>query len=60
MEMKSSERSRSIWEATKSSPELVPLREDLQADVCVVGAGIAGLSVAYHLAREDRKVIVLD
>lgn len=58
--MKSSERSRSIWEATKSSPELVPLREDLQADVCVVGAGIAGLSVAYHLAREDRKVVVLD
>jgi glycine/D-amino acid oxidase-like deaminating enzyme len=30
------------------------------ADVCVVGAGIAGLSVAYALAREGRSVVVLD
>jgi glycine/D-amino acid oxidase-like deaminating enzyme/nitrite reductase/ring-hydroxylating ferredoxin subunit len=30
------------------------------ADVCVVGAGIAGLSTAYELAREGRSVIVLE
>lgn len=30
------------------------------ADVCVVGAGIAGLSVAYALARAGKRVVVLD
>jgi glycine/D-amino acid oxidase-like deaminating enzyme/nitrite reductase/ring-hydroxylating ferredoxin subunit len=32
----------------------------MTADVCVVGAGIAGLTTAYLLAREGRSVIVLD
>jgi glycine/D-amino acid oxidase-like deaminating enzyme/nitrite reductase/ring-hydroxylating ferredoxin subunit len=30
------------------------------ADVCVVGAGIAGLTVAYQLARAGRRVAVLE
>src|SRR4029079_12016206 len=33
---------------------------DATADVCVVGAGIAGLTTAYLLAREGRTVIVID
>ncbi|MDP2315431.1 MAG: FAD-dependent oxidoreductase [Pseudomonadota bacterium] len=37
-----------------------PLRQDLRADVCVVGAGVAGLTTAYLLAREGRTVVVLD
>ncbi len=36
------------------------LLRDVHADVCVVGAGIAGLSVAYLAAREGLTVIVLD
>lgn len=35
------------------------LDADTDADVCVVGAGIAGLTTAYLLAREGRSVIVL-
>lgn len=50
----------SIWMATAKMPEFSPLAEDSQADVCVVGAGIAGMTTAYLLAREGRKVIVLD
>ncbi|HET8699442.1 MAG TPA: FAD-dependent oxidoreductase, partial [Gammaproteobacteria bacterium] len=37
-----------------------PLDGNATADVCVVGAGIAGLSVAYALCREGLQVAVLD
>lgn len=37
-----------------------PLGESMRVDVCVVGAGIAGLSTAYMLARHGKKVVVLD
>ncbi|HUQ52938.1 MAG TPA: FAD-dependent oxidoreductase [Gammaproteobacteria bacterium] len=37
-----------------------PLERNSTADVCVVGAGIAGLSTAYALACEGRSVVVLD
>jgi glycine/D-amino acid oxidase-like deaminating enzyme len=40
--------------------EFPALASNAEADVCIVGAGIAGLSVAYHLALEGKKVIVLD
>jgi glycine/D-amino acid oxidase-like deaminating enzyme/nitrite reductase/ring-hydroxylating ferredoxin subunit len=46
--------------ATGDVPEFGPLGEDASADVCVVGAGIAGLTTAYLLAREGRKVLVID
>jgi glycine/D-amino acid oxidase-like deaminating enzyme/nitrite reductase/ring-hydroxylating ferredoxin subunit len=50
----------SPWWATEETPSLSPLGANAQSDVCVVGAGIAGLSVAYMLAREGRSVVVLD
>src|SRR5262245_27843688 len=36
------------------------LLTDTSCDVCVVGAGIAGLSTAYRLAVEGKKVAVLE
>ncbi len=42
-------------------PELSPaLAENLKTEIVIVGAGIAGLTTAYLLAREGRKVVVLD
>ncbi len=35
-------------------------RGRLRADVCVVGAGYAGLTAAYRLKQAGRKVIVLE
>ncbi len=37
-----------------------PLRENITADVCVIGAGFTGLSAALHLAETGRKVVVLE
>ncbi len=34
--------------------------EDTRADVCIVGAGIAGITTAYLLAKQGKSVIVLD
>ncbi|HET6763888.1 MAG TPA: FAD-binding oxidoreductase, partial [Longimicrobiaceae bacterium] len=58
--MESSERSQSVWKATAPLRQFSPLRGDATADVCVVGAGIAGMTTAYLLAKAGRKVIVLD
>lgn len=52
-------RSRSPW-LTAAGLDRPPLLEDARADVCVVGAGIAGMSVAYELALTRRSVIVID
>ena len=50
----------SAWLATASLPRYSPLMSSDRADVCVIGAGIAGLSTAYMLLREGKSVVVLD
>ena len=47
------------WLAAADTPR-PPLATDARAEVCVIGGGIAGLSIAYHLVREGRSVVVLD
>jgi len=54
------EQSTSAWMATASVPETPMLTGDERADVCVIGAGIAGMTTAYLLAREGKSVVVLD
>ncbi len=49
-----------VWLLTPPIPGRPALDGSLSTDVCVIGAGIAGLSVAYHLAREGCSVVVLD
>src|SRR5262245_64554060 len=50
----------SAWMATVDVPTFPPLAEDAECDVCIVGAGIAGLTTAYTLARAGKRVIVVD
>jgi glycine/D-amino acid oxidase-like deaminating enzyme/nitrite reductase/ring-hydroxylating ferredoxin subunit len=54
-----SERSTSVWK-TGQPLTTSPLQEDIETKVCVVGAGIAGMSVAYELGRAGREVVVID
>ena len=37
-----------------------PLRGDVDADVCVVGGGIAGCATALFLAERGYKVVLLE
>jgi gamma-glutamylputrescine oxidase len=51
----------SWYEATaRRDAPLPPLEGDLDADVCVVGAGLSGCSTAMHLAERGYKVVVLE
>jgi glycine/D-amino acid oxidase-like deaminating enzyme/nitrite reductase/ring-hydroxylating ferredoxin subunit len=50
----------SVWLNTCAVPEYPPLAGDTEASVCVIGAGIAGLSTAYLLAREGKDVVLID
>jgi len=51
----------SWYEATARREAPLPALEgDLDADVCVVGAGLAGCSTALHLAERGYKVVVLE
>lgn len=40
--------------------ERPPLRGEIRADVCIIGAGYTGLSAALHLAQKGLDVVVLD
>lgn len=50
----------SLWSATSKEPSKPPLNKSTDADVCIVGAGIAGMTTAYLLAREGKSVVILD
>ena len=50
----------SIW-LDEIAPDAYPsLDHDASADVAIVGAGIAGIATAYHLARAGAKPIVVE
>lgn len=55
-----SQRTRPLWIAAAPRTEAPALAEDVRADVAIVGAGIAGVTIAYLLARAGRSVVVLD
>src|SRR5262245_58806554 len=53
-------KSTSLWLEAVQPFSAERLARDLSTDVCVVGAGIAGLTIAYQLARSGKSVVVLD
>ena len=51
---------RTCWGEAADLPRFPALSANERADVCVVGAGIAGLTTAYLLAQEGADVVVLE
>jgi glycine/D-amino acid oxidase-like deaminating enzyme/nitrite reductase/ring-hydroxylating ferredoxin subunit len=56
----SSEKSISLWMGTKVLEDAPVLDKTETADVVIVGSGIAGMSVAWELAKAGKDVVVLD
>src|SRR5205814_772224 len=51
----------SLWSSTAPPAPPTPLLEEsVQADVCVIGGGYAGLSTSLHLAGRGIKTVVLE
>src|SRR5437764_14011824 len=50
----------SLWERTTQKCSTGPVTQDITTDVCVIGAGIAGVTTAYLAARENRQVVLVD
>jgi len=51
---------RSFWMASATMPPFPPLEGHADADVCVIGGGIAGLTTAYLLSREGKSVVLVE
>jgi gamma-glutamylputrescine oxidase len=47
-------------ETTVAVPERAPLVQDADVDVCVIGGGLAGLTVAREIVRRGWSVVVLE
>jgi glycine/D-amino acid oxidase-like deaminating enzyme/nitrite reductase/ring-hydroxylating ferredoxin subunit len=53
-------RTDSYWMLSSQLRTPDPLTEDLRTEVCVIGAGIAGVTTAYLLAKAGKRVVVLE
>ncbi len=51
----------SLWlDSIEKTKLFSPLSEDLETDVCIIGAGIFGLTCGYYLSKLGYNVIVLE
>ena len=51
----------SFWNLEKENhKEFSPLIGDINADVCIIGAGLTGLTTAYYLSKKGKKVVLLE
>lgn len=51
---------KSIWEKNTAIPERNRLEEDIKADVCIIGAGMAGILAGYMLQKQGFDVVILE
>lgn len=55
-----SSENQSLWMSTVAMPVYPKLTTNETADICVVGGGIAGLTIAYKLLQEGKTVVLLE
>ena len=50
----------SIWTKTCAIPHRESLQKDITSEVAVIGAGMAGILIAYQLQKAGKQVIILE
>ena len=50
----------SYWQDTTSSIKCEKVTEDLEVDIVIIGAGLAGVSLAYQLKDLPYRVVVVE
>lgn len=52
----------SLWK--KTVPELTESKQELlkeiETEVCIIGGGITGISIAYELSKQGKEVVILE
>ena len=51
---------KSLWISSKNHQERKSLNEDIETEVCVIGAGLTGVTTAYYLGKAGKKVVILE
>ncbi|RYP37768.1 hypothetical protein DL767_002798 [Monosporascus sp. MG133] len=52
-----------VWvhkDGYSNRPRFNPLTVDIETDICIIGAGITGVSIAYELVSRGKQVVLLD
>ncbi|WP_080874421.1 FAD-dependent oxidoreductase [Oceanobacillus timonensis] len=52
--------SKSIWRTDTAFQDFPKLQESKETEVCIVGAGLTGITAAYLLSKKGMKVILLE
>lgn len=51
----------SYWlDSVKNTLSFSPLDKDITTDVCIIGAGLFGLTCGYYLSQNGLKIAILD
>ena len=52
---------KSLWIASaKENRDSLMLRKDIEAEICIIGAGLTGLTTAYYLTKQGKEVVILE
>ena len=50
----------SLWITEQKDNNYEELKENIDSDVCIIGGGLTGITTAYYLSKNNKKVILLE
>ena len=51
---------KSLWIESAKAKRYSRLEKEENADICIIGGGITGLTCAYYLSKAGKKVVLLE